>query len=140
VFFYGSQPQVLEAIQAKIAQELPTLKVAGAISPPFRALTPAEDAAYVQQINSSGAGLVFVALGCPKQEKWMAAHQEQIQACMLGVGQAFLTYAGLEKRLSPALRKLPIEWLYRLVLEPRRLFKRYAITNTRFLWIVILGE
>jgi len=137
VFFYGGAQHVLDALQARIAQDLPSLRVAGAVSPPYRALTEAEDEAYVRQINASGADLLFVALGCPKQEKWMAAHSRRVEACMLGVGQAFLTYAGLEKRLPPWLRKLPVEWLYRLMLEPRRLFKRYAVTNTRFLWKVL---
>jgi len=140
VFFYGGQPAVLEILVHRAKENLPTLRIAGAVSPPYRALTPQEDAAYMAQINASGAGLVFVALGCPKQEKWMAAHQQAIHACMLGVGQAFLTYAGLEKRLPPALRKLPIEWLYRLILEPRRLFRRYALTNTRFLLKVASGK
>lgn len=137
VFFYGGSQTVLDALQARIAQNLPSLRVAGAVSPPYRALTEAEDQAYQEQINASGADLLFVALGCPKQEKWMAARRGKVQPAMLGVGQAFLTYAGLEKRLPPWLRKLPVEWLYRLMLEPRRLFKRYAVTNTRFLWKVL---
>ncbi len=140
VCFYGGAPHVLVALQARIAAELPTLKVTGAISPPYRQLTEAEQAAYLAEINQADPDLLFVALGCPKQEKWMAQHKGSIKACMLGVGQAFLTYAGLEKRLPPALRKLPIEWLYRLALEPRRLFKRYAITNTRFLCKVLRGH
>ena len=140
VCFYGGAPHVLAALQARIAAELPTLKVVGAISPPYRALTAGEQAAYLDQINQADPDLLFVALGCPKQERWMAAHKGTIKACMLGVGQAFLTYAGLERRLPPALRKLPVEWLYRLLLEPRRLFKRYAITNSRFIWKVLRGH
>lgn len=137
VFFYGGSQQVLDALQARVAENLPTLRVAGAVSPPYRVLTESEDQAYIEQINSSEADLLFVALGCPKQEKWMAARRGRVQPAILGVGQAFMTYAGLEKRLPPWLRKLPVEWLYRLMLEPRRLFKRYAVTNTRFLWKVL---
>ena len=139
VFFFGGQQNVLDALQARIARELPALRVAGAISPPFRPLSTAEQAEFVTRINNAETDLLFVALGCPKQENWMARHQPDVRACMMGVGQAFMTYAGLERRLPPWLRKLPVEWLYRLVLEPRRLFKRYAVTNTRFLWKVIRG-
>jgi len=140
VFFYGGTQMVLDAIVEKIGLDFPALRVAGTLSPPYRPLTLSEDADFVAQINNAQTDLLFVALGCPKQEKWMAEHQPTIKACMLGVGQAFLTYAGLEKRLPPLLRKLPLEWLYRLVLEPRRLFKRYAVTNTRFLWKVMKGD
>jgi N-acetylglucosaminyldiphosphoundecaprenol N-acetyl-beta-D-mannosaminyltransferase len=140
VFFYGGEQHVLDALLARIAQDVPTLRVAGAVSPPYRPITISEDQAYIDQINNAQTDLLFVALGCPKQEKWMASHQPHIKACMLGVGQAFLTYAGLEKRLPAGLRKLPVEWMYRLMLEPKRLFKRYAITNTHFLYKVYKGH
>ena len=140
VYFYGGQQHVLDAIAAKIASDLPNLKVAGMVSPPFRALSPVEEVAMIDHIVHADPDLIFVALGCPRQEKWMAAHQGQIKGVMLGVGQAFLTFAGLEKRLPSWLRKLPVEWLYRLALEPRRLFKRYFITNSTFLWAVLRGE
>lgn len=136
VYFYGSTEDVLAAIREKIALEHPTLRLAGTYSPPFRMLSNAEKAEIVTMINQADPDLVFVALGCPRQEKWMAEHQGMLGACMLGVGQAFLTYAGLEKRLPPILRKLPVEWIYRLMLEPRRLFKRYLFTNSRFLYLV----
>ena len=135
VYFYGSTPEVLQAIEDKAGQQYPSLKIVGAESPPFRPLTAEEDQAAVGRINRSGAHLVFVSLGCPKQEKWMHAHQHRVQACMLGLGQAFLTYTGQEKRLPQWARNLSLEWAYRLYLEPQRLWKRYLIGNTRFLWL-----
>lgn len=135
VFFYGSTQKVLDTIIKKAQIDFPQLKIAGAYSPPFRPLTPEEDKSVINMINSSEANLVFVSLGCPKQEKWMNAHKGKVEACMLGVGQAFLTYAGLEKRLPLWARNLSLEWLYRLCLEPKRLWKRYLIGNSRFLYL-----
>lgn len=137
VYFYGSTDQVLEAVVAKAKQELPDLNVAGHYSPPFRKLTAAEDAAITDMINQSAPDLVFVALGCPKQERWMAAHKGQVKACMLGVGQAYMTYAGLEKRLPEWARNLSLEWTYRLWQEPRRLWKRYLLTNSMFIFLTL---
>jgi N-acetylglucosaminyldiphosphoundecaprenol N-acetyl-beta-D-mannosaminyltransferase len=133
VFFYGSTEEVLNKILDKAHKEFPYLKVAGIYSPPFRPLNKEEDDAVVNMINASGANLVFVSLGCPKQEKWMYDHVGRIKACMLGLGQAFLTYAGMEKRLPKWARDMSLEWLYRLYLEPKRLWKRYLIGNSRFL-------
>jgi N-acetylglucosaminyldiphosphoundecaprenol N-acetyl-beta-D-mannosaminyltransferase len=135
VFFYGSTADVLSKIKVKAQKEYPTLKVAGTYSPPFRALTPQEDQAVIDLINTSEAQLVFVSLGCPKQEKWMHEHRGQISACMLGLGQAFLVYAALEKRLPAWARNLSLEWLYRLYLEPNRLWKRYLKGNSFFLYL-----
>lgn len=137
VFFYGSTEEVLSSIKKKVASELPNLKVAGSYSPPFRQLTETEELDIINRINYSGADLVFVALGCPKQEKWMARHKNKINACMLGVGQAFLVYAELEKRLPKWTRDLCVEWIYRLYLEPGRLWKRYLINNSLFLFRVL---
>lgn len=137
VFFYGSTDDVLEAVVARAKADLPALRIAGSYSPPFRKLTPAEDAAITDMINNAGADLVFVALGCPKQERWMADHRGKVKACMLGVGQAYMTYAGLEKRLPKWARDLSLEWTYRLWQEPRRLWKRYLVTNTLFLFEVV---
>jgi N-acetylglucosaminyldiphosphoundecaprenol N-acetyl-beta-D-mannosaminyltransferase len=135
VFFYGSTPEVLETVTTKAKQEFTSLKIAGSFSPPFRPLTPEEDQAVVNLIKASEAQLLFVSLGCPKQEKWMFEHRGQVAACMLGLGQAFLVYAGLEKRLPPWARDLSLEWLYRLYLEPKRLWKRYLKSNSMFLFL-----
>ncbi len=136
VYFYGTTDDVLAAIVERARRELPTLRLVGTCAPPFRALTPAEEAEHVAAINAADPDLLFVALGCPRQERWMAAHRGQIKACMLGVGQAFLVYAGLEQRLPVWARRLWLEWAYRLWLEPRRLWRRYLITNSRFLYLM----
>ncbi|PRY11219.1 N-acetylglucosaminyldiphosphoundecaprenol N-acetyl-beta-D-mannosaminyltransferase [Pontibacter ummariensis] len=137
VFFYGSTDHVLEAVLRRAKQELPHLKVSGYFSPPFRKLTHIEDTGITNMINKANPDLVFVALGCPKQERWMAEHKGRINACMLGVGQAYLTYAGLEKRLPKWARDLSLEWTYRLWQEPGRLWKRYLITNSKFLLLLV---
>lgn len=139
VYFYGSTQETLDAVQARLLLEHPTLRIAGLESPPFRPLTAEEDQAAVDRINASEANLVFVSLGCPKQERWMADHQGRVQACMLGLGQAFLTYAGTEKRLPRWARDFALEWAYRLYLEPKRLWKRYLVGNTWFLYNAFLS-
>lgn len=139
VYFYGSTQETLDAIEARLLQDHPTLRIAGMESPPFRPLTAEEDQAAVERINASEAHLVFVSLGCPKQERWMADHQGRVPACMLGLGQAFLTYAGTEKRLPRWARDFALEWAYRLYLEPKRLWKRYLVGNTWFLYNALIS-
>lgn len=137
VYFYGSTQEVLLRIVQKIHQDFPNLRIAGTYSPPFRVLSQEEEEAIIQTINEAKPDLLFVSLGCPKQEKWMATHKNTIIACMLGVGQAFLTYAGLEKRAPKWARDFALEWAYRLYLEPRRLWKRYVVTNSTFLFLML---
>lgn len=135
VYFYGSTNDVLEAVVAQAHKELPELKIAGYYSPPFRKISEEEDASIVDMINAAAPDLVFVALGCPKQERWMAEHKGKVNACMLGVGQAYMTYAGLEKRLPEWARNMSLEWTYRLWQEPKRLWKRYLVTNSLFVML-----
>ena len=132
IFLYGSTEATLELLKARLLAAYPKLIIAGAISPPFRALTEAEDAAIVEKINASGAGVVFVSLGCPKQELWMAAHHGRIRAAMIGVGAAFDFHAGVVKRAPQWMQDRGLEWLHRLASEPRRLWRRYLVTNTLF--------
>lgn len=133
VFFFGSTPATLSALSSVATRHFPGLKLAGSCTPPFRALTDAEDAEHVRLINESGAGLVFVGLGCPKQERWMAAHRGRVSAVMLGVGAAFDFHAGTVERAPLWMQRHGLEWLHRLASEPRRLWKRYLVTNTLFL-------
>jgi N-acetylglucosaminyldiphosphoundecaprenol N-acetyl-beta-D-mannosaminyltransferase len=133
VFFYGSTDDTLAKLHSSIAREFPRLKVAGMHSPPFRTLSWVEDEAEVNIINRSNANVVFVGLGCPKQEKWMAAHQGRINAVMIGVGAAFDYHSGTVKRAPLWWQRNGLEWLYRLGSEPRRLMKRYVVTNTLFI-------
>lgn len=134
IFLYGSTDDLLQTIITKAEQQYSNKVIAGAYAPPFRPLSTEEDSEVVRMINNSGADLVFVSLGCPKQETWMYEHKGKINACMLGLGQAFRTYAGVEKRLPKWARDYALEWLYRLTLEPKRLWKRYLIGNSWFVW------
>lgn len=133
IFLYGATEDTLLALRARLAFEFPQLRVAGAYSPPFRQLTTEEDEYVVEMINTSGATTVWVSLGCPKQEKWMAAHRGRIRAVMIGVGAAFDYHAGTIQRAPLWMQKNGLEWLHRLASEPGRLWKRYLITNTLFL-------
>jgi len=132
VYFYGSTEATLTGLEARLRDAFPGLVIAGMASPPFRALTVEEDAAAVARMNDSGAGIVFVGLGCPKQEYWMAAHRGRVNAVMIGVGAAFDFHAGMVKRAPLWMREHGLEWLHRLASEPRRLWKRYLVTNTLF--------
>jgi len=135
VFFLGSQAEVLDRIKNRLAEEFPDLTVAGMKPLPFRPLTTQEDELLVEELNASGTGFVFVCLGCPKQERWMAAHQGRVHAVMVGLGGAFPVYAGIHKRAPKFLRSGGFEWLYRLAQEPRRLWGRYANTIPIFIWL-----
>lgn len=134
IFFYGSTEATLERLCVALRGQFPTLQIAGTHSPPFRPLSREEDEAVVDMINASGANVVFVGLGCPKQEKWMADHRGRVRAVMIGVGAAFDYHAGVIKRAPVWWQRNGLEWLYRLGSEPRRLFKRYMITNTLFIY------
>lgn len=136
VFFYGSTEDVLTTMRQKIEQDFPQLKIVGMISPPFRPLSTEENEATIQEIQASQANLVFVSLGCPKQERWMAAHQERLSAVMLGVGAAFSFYSGHLKRCPEWLQNCSLEWLFRLICEPKRLLKRYVYTNSLFILLI----
>jgi N-acetylglucosaminyldiphosphoundecaprenol N-acetyl-beta-D-mannosaminyltransferase len=134
VFFYGSTEDTLAKLLGRIHAEFPKLRIAGAVSPPYRQLSEQEDQDYVDLINKSGANVLFVGLGCPKQESWMAAHRGRINAVMLGVGAAFDYHAGTIQRAPIWMQRMGLEWLHRLVSEPRRLAKRYAATNSVFIF------
>lgn len=132
IFLYGATPKTLEILQQRLLAAFPGLKIADAWSPPFRALTEEEDADAVARINASGAGTVWVSLGCPKQELWMAAHRGRVNAVMIGVGAAFDYHAGTITRAPLWMQNSGLEWLHRLASEPRRLWRRYFVTNSLF--------
>lgn len=133
IYLYGSTDATLAALRAHLAQAFPGLAVAGTESPPFRPLTADEEDAAVRRINDSAAGIVFVGLGCPKQEYWMARQRGRVNAVMIGVGAAFDFHAGIVKRAPPWMQRSGLEWLHRLASEPRRLWRRYLVTNTLFI-------
>ncbi len=133
LFLLGSTQTVATAVKQKIAKNYSNVAVAGCISPPFKDLLPEENKNIIETINQSGANIVFVSFGCPKQEKWMAENSYLINAVLLGVGGAFSVFAGLQPRAPIWMQKSGFEWLYRLLQEPKRLFKRYLYTNLYFI-------
>ena len=137
IYLYGGGDETLAALQQKLVVAFPTLNIAGAYSPPFRELSADEDAAVVDAINSSGAGVVWVSLGCPKQENWMASHRGRVQAVMIGVGAAFDYHAGTVSRAPLWMQRHGLDWFHRLCSEPRRLWKRYLVTNTLFVLLAL---
>jgi N-acetylglucosaminyldiphosphoundecaprenol N-acetyl-beta-D-mannosaminyltransferase len=138
VYLLGGTPDTLARLRERLAIGFPGLRVTGAMSPPFRALTDEEVAAQAEAINGSGAGVVFVGLGCPKQEVWMSRQRGQVQAVMVGVGAAFDFHAGTLPRAPVWMRRHGLEWLHRLVSDPRRLWRRYLVTNSLFVANAVL--
>ena len=136
VFLLGGTHDMLEKLRKVLKRAFPRLPLAGQCSPPFRALTDADNHQIERLIETSGARIVLVGLGCPKQEKWMAYQRGRLPAVMMGVGAAFDYHAGTLRRAPPRWQQAGLEWLYRLAMEPRRLGRRYLLTNTLFLlWL-----
>lgn len=136
-YFYGSTEKTLSHLRDQLQLKYPGLIIKGMYSPPFRQLTDEEDAEDVRRINESGADIVWVGLGAPKQEKWMNAHQGKVNAVMMGVGAGFDFHAGTIQRAPRWMRKIGMEWLYRLVKDPVRLFSRYIVTNIKFVLYLV---
>ena len=136
VYLLGGTSKVAGQLRRRLMELYPALSVLGCESPPFRALSSLEDAELTERINSSGAGFVFIGLGCPKQELFAHEHRLSIRSVQVCVGAAFDFHAG-HKRIAPAwLQTMGLEWLFRLVQEPRRLWKRYLVTNSLFLYLL----
>lgn len=133
VFFYGSTSEALNDLRRNLIEKYPNISIAGMYSPPFRPLSQDEVKADANRINSSGAKIVFVGLGAPKQEKWMAAQRNQINAVMIGVGAAFDFLAGRIRSAPTWMQRAGLEWFHRLLMEPRRLWRRYLYYNPRFI-------
>ena len=134
---YGGTPESLEAFVSFLEEKYPGIKINCTIAPPFRPLTPEEDARYVAEITGSGVRILFVGIGCPKQEIWMAEHKDRINAVMLGVGAAFDFHTGRVKQAPGWMQRSGLEWLFRLLMEPRRLWKRYFKHNPRFVLLFL---
>lgn len=135
-FFYGSTDQTLKMLEQKIREKYPYLEIAGMYSPPFRKLTEEEDREIVEKINETKPDFVWVALGAPKQEIWMAEHKNKVHALMIGVGAAFDFEAGTVKRAPKWMQEMCLEWFYRILQDPMRLIPRYVNTNLSFMWNV----
>lgn len=138
IYFYGSTKQVLEDLVDRARNEHPELQIAGWHSPPFRPLSVDEEQKVIEEINASNADMVLVSLGCPKQERWMSRQKGRIQGVMIGLGGAISVYTGRHRRAPAWMRRYCLEWLFRLMQEPGRMWRRYLVTNTLFL--LLLGR
>jgi N-acetylglucosaminyldiphosphoundecaprenol N-acetyl-beta-D-mannosaminyltransferase len=140
-FFYGGSPGTPEKLKEVLLRKFPNLQVVGAYSPPFRSLTAEEDEQIVEMINRAAPDVVWVGLGAPKQEIWMQEHRTRLQVPVLaGVGAAFDFFTGRVKQAPPWMRDHGLEWLYRLLQEPGRLWRRYLIGNAKFLYYLLLEQ
>ena len=138
-YFYGGGPGVASRVAAVLGRRFPGLRVAGASAPPFRALDPEEEESERRGINDARPTLVFVALGCPKQERWMAAQRPHLEAAVLiGVGAAFDFHAGTVRQAPRWMMRAGLEWLFRFSQEPRRLWHRYLVYNPLFVLHVLM--
>ena len=140
-FFYGTTQDTLDKMRARLEKEYPALQIAGMYSPPFRPLTDEEDEEIVRIINEGHPDFIWVGLGAPKQEIWMARHRGRVEGLMAGVGAAFDFYAGNTKRAPLWMQEHNLEWFYRLMQNPRKLVRRYVTTNAKFiLHAFLLGK
>ncbi|WP_418747617.1 WecB/TagA/CpsF family glycosyltransferase [Frisingicoccus sp.] len=137
-YFYGGTEECLKKLYNALQKNYPGIEVAGMYSPPFRPLTEGEDRAVIKRINETVPDFVWIGLGAPKQENWMAAHQGKVNGFMVGVGAGFDFHAGIINRAPEWLQNHNLEWAYRLMQDPRRLFSRYWHTNFKFIWNVMM--
>jgi len=138
-YFYGGGSGVPEQLVSRLRERFPGLPVAGTFSPPFRPLAPEEDGAVVHRINAAQPDIVWVGLSTPKQERWMAEHRDRLDApVLIGVGAAFDFHAGLKRQAPRWMQRSGLEWLFRLLSEPRRLWRRYLRNNPLFVWQLLL--
>jgi len=139
-FFYGSTLETLQKLREEVQRRYSGLEVAGMYSPPFRPLSMEEDDQIVREINAAAPDFVWVGLGAPKQELWMAQHQGRVNALMIGVGAGFDYHAGNIKRAPEWMQRCALEWLYRLLQDPVRLAGRYLAVNSKFIWKTVRGR
>ncbi len=137
-FFYGSTKATLDKLEGQLKKAYPGLKIVGLYNPPFRELDDTEDAEIIKIIKEAYPDFVWIGLGAPKQERWMAAHQGKVNGLMIGVGAGFDYYAGNIKRAPMWMQTSCTEWIYRLIQDPKRLFRRYLYTNMKFIWNAVI--
>lgn len=138
IALYGGTEESLSNFEEFLKHTFPDISIVCSIAPPFRSLDTHEDDEYTRKICESSAGIVFVGIGCPKQEKWMAAHKGRIPAVMIGVGAAFDFHSGKVKQAPEFLQRCGLEWFFRFCMEPKRLWKRYLKHNPRFVILMLL--
>lgn len=136
MYFYGSTDEILKELRQKLEAQYKGINIAGMYSPPFRKLTDEEDRDIINMINDTKPDIVWIGLGAPKQEIWMNEHKGRLDGVMIGVGAGFDYFAGRIKRAPQWMQKAGLEWLYRLMQEPKRLFKRYFVTNSKFIYLL----
>lgn len=132
-YFYGSTQETLDILEEKLKEKYPNMKIAGMYSPPFRTLTEEEDKKIVADINKTNPDFIWVGLGAPKQEIWMSKQKNRVNGLMLGVGAGFDYHAENISRAPKWMQNLSLEWIYRLMQDPKRLYKRYFYTNSKFI-------
>ncbi len=137
-YLYGSSDKVLEGLSTNLQQRFPALQIVGTFSPPFRQLTMDEDQEIVEMMNQTEPDIVWVGLSTPKQERWMAEHIGKLTApVLIGVGAAFDFHAGLKPQAPLWMQRNGLEWFFRLLTEPQRLWRRYLLNNPLFVWLVL---
>jgi len=137
-YFYGGAPEVNEKLSQRLKAKFPDIKIVGRYSPPFRAAGERESEQVLAQINTAKPDILWVGLGSPKQDLWMHQHRDRLDVpVMIGVGAAFDFLSGEKKQAPIWMRKAGLEWLFRLLCEPRRLWRRYLFGNTKFIWFIV---
>ena len=137
-YFYGASQETLDILDKSLRKKYPDMVIKGMYSPPFRKLTEEEDQADIDRINEANADIVWIGLGAPKQEKWMQMHRDKIHGVMMGVGAGFDIHAGTIKRAPKWIQRIGFEWLYRLFQDPKRLIRRYFVTNIKYFWYSLM--
>jgi N-acetylglucosaminyldiphosphoundecaprenol N-acetyl-beta-D-mannosaminyltransferase len=136
-YFFGSTSETLEKLNKNLCLKYPGIIIAGMYSPPFRSMTKHENESIIKMINESNSDFIWIGLGAPKQEKWMASHKNLIKGLMIGVGAGLNYHADIIKRAPRWMQKHSLEWFFRLLQEPKRLFMRYLITNIKFIFLIL---
>ena len=139
-FFYGSTEDTLDKLTANIREKHPDMNIVGRYSPPYRSLTADEDREIIRTINETKPDIVWIGLGAPKQEMFMYHHKDKISGLMVGVGAGFDYQAGTVKRAPLWMQRMSLEWFHRLITDPKRLAKRYLVTNTKYIWHCMIGK
>ena len=139
-YFYGATEETLQSMKEVLERDYPGIQIAGMYAPPFRALTPQEDAQIVAKINESRPDFIWIGLGAPKQEEWMYQHMGQLQGVLIGIGAGFDYLAGYIKRAPRWMQRMSLEWLYRLLQDPKRLWRRYFTSNVKFICLTRMDK
>ena len=139
-YFYGATEETLQSMKGVLERDYPGIQIAGMYAPPFRALTPQEDAQIVAKINEARPDFIWIGLGAPKQEEWMYQHMGQLQGVLIGVGAGFDYLAGYIKRAPRWMQRMSLEWLYRLLQDPKRLWRRYFTSNVKFICLTRMDK